>query len=129
VANGVMFYITNGTSPNSYGKVDLDGNVTISPPTSGTYKDISLFVDRNTPYQSPPNKKDSQATTLIGNPNTSISGTLYTPSVPLVIKGTTDLTVGNQVIAATVDIRGNAVFTIDYDGRNKVTANEVFLVK
>jgi Flp pilus assembly protein TadG len=128
-APGVMFYITTGTTPNSYGKIDLDGNVNISPPTSGTYKDISIFVGRDTPYQSPPNKKDSQATTLIGNPSTSISGTLYMPSVPLVIKGNVDLHVGNQVIAATVDIRGSAIFTIDYDGRNKVDINEVFLVK
>ncbi len=120
-ATGVMFYVTTGTAPNTWGKVDLDGTVNITPPTTGTYKDVSIFVDRATPY--------TQLMTLIGNPNTAIRGTLYAPSIPLTLRGTTNLVVGNQVIAGTVDVRGTATFTIDYDGRNKVTVNEVFLVK
>ena len=125
-APGVMFYFTTGTNPNQYGRADIGGNVVLNqtPPTSGTWAGVAMFADRNAPYPTNPNSTN----TLIGNAASSLSGTLYFPSTPLSIGGTSSQ-FANQVIAATIAVSGTGSLTVNYDGRNPVEINNVFLVK
>jgi len=123
-ALGVMFYITSNAA-GTYGDQPFEMDAqskhtyTITPPTSGTYKDVAIFVDRSWPY--------SDKSKLNGNDGVHIEGTLYMPSVGLYLQGGCNY-VCNQLIAATFDAGGNDTFTIQYDGRNPVTINNVFLV-
>jgi hypothetical protein len=125
-APGVMFYFTSGDNGNQYGRLDLAGNVvlTMTPPSSGPWAGVSMFADRTAPYPGNPNAVNS----LIGNPASSLSGTLYFPSTPLSIGGTSSQ-FANQIIASTIEVGGNGTLTVNYDGRNVVEINNVFLVK
>lgn len=125
-APGVMFYFTTGNNPSQYGRLDLGGNVILhqTPPTSGPWAGISMFADRTAPYPNNPNAVNS----LIGNSASTLSGTLYFPSTPLSIGGTSSQ-FANQIIASTIEVSGNGSLTVNYDGRNTVEINNVFLVK
>ncbi len=120
-APGVMLYITTDAAGTNWGGISLGGTMNLSPPTSGTYKDVVLFADRAMPY--------SKGITLGGNATTSLAGTVYMPSQPVSLQGTSAFHVGNQLIVATIHLGGTPDLIVDYDGRNPVTANEVFLVK
>jgi hypothetical protein len=50
------------------------------------------------------------------------------PTVGLTLKGTSSL-IANQLIVDTFDLGGNGTLTVQYDGRNPVTINNVFLVE
>jgi len=121
-ANGVMFYITTNNA-GTFGGFSIDAQsqniITIRPPTSGIYKDVSIFVDRSAPYS---------VNQVNGNDGVHIEGTLYMPTVGLALQGGCDY-VCNQLIAATFDAGGNDTLVIKYDGRNPVEINNVFLVE
>jgi len=119
---GVTMYFTTGTG-SAYANISLGGAMTLSAPTSGTYKDILFFVDRSMPYDA------KNGISLAGNTSITLSGTIYMPSQHLDLTGTSDFYVGNQLIAATVEVSGTGKLIITYDGRNPVTINKVFLVK
>ncbi len=112
-ANGVMFYLINGT-------MDFAGNgaITITPPTSGTYQGISIWQAR----------ANTSSCTFTGNSQLNIQGTIYMPSGSLQLKGTAD-SFGNQLIVDTLTLRGNATFNITYNGNYPLPGNVVFLVK
>jgi hypothetical protein len=123
-ANGVMLYLTSGTVSTQYGTISLGNGTlptTITPPTSGIYAGISIFADRSTPY--------SNTLSLTGNSQLTLTGVIYAPSLPISLSGTSDFTVGNQIIAATASLSGTNSITVAYDGRNPVTINNVFLVR
>ncbi len=115
-AEGVMFYIIE-----DYGVVDIggNGNVTITPMESGYYEGMSIFQSRD-------NHNDAK---IIGTSNLSLAGTLYFPENFVELGGNEDWTAGNQFIANTMWIHGNATITIDYDGRNPAPGNRSFLVE
>jgi hypothetical protein len=64
--NGVMIYNQSGDNLDFYNA----GAVNLTPPTSGTYKGISLFQPRS----------DTTEMHLISSNNVTISGTLYAPA-------------------------------------------------
>jgi hypothetical protein len=121
-ATGVMLFFTTGNT-GVYGTINLAGNeaINITPPTSGPYKDISIFQDPNTPY--------NQAKAVItGTPNLNLQGTVYLPSINLDMKGTST-NFANQIIVDTVNVAGTGALQVNYDGRNPVEINNVFLVR
>ena len=85
-----LFITTNNTG--NYGSFSIDapsqGNITLRPPTSGTYAGMSIFIDRNAPYSN---------NQLNGNDKVHIEGTLYMPSVNLTLQGGCDY-ICNQLI-------------------------------
>ena len=120
-SGGVVFYLTTG-SGSSYGMLNLGGTGTIAvnAPTTGTYKNVLVFQDRNTPY--------SAGSDSIGGTGTlNITGVIYTPSVNFSASGTSN-NFASQIIADTVAFSGNSSLTINYNGFN-ATLNEVFLVQ
>lgn len=125
-APGVMLYFTSNVAGTSYGRLDITGSlaINITPPTSGTWAGVSMFADRNAPYPSSSSNQHS----LTGNSGTSVKGTLYFPSTPFGMQGTSDF-FANQIIAATISVSGNGKLIVDYDGRNKIKLNNVFLVE
>src|SRR5262249_23267204 len=72
--NGVMLFLASGGLSISAG-----GSITLSPPTSGTYKDLTIFQSRT----------NGTADSISGNGNsTNIQGTLYFPAATLNLTGT-----------------------------------------
>lgn len=112
VGEEVMFYIDSGG-------LDIGGNaeVTITPPTSGTYTNISFFQARG----------NDTGAEIIGNPQVNIQGVLYFPDAEVEIGGT-PLAFGNQIIAWTIWIHGNAEMNIDFNGFGEDT-RRVYLVQ
>jgi Flp pilus assembly protein TadG len=129
-AEGVMFYVL-GT-----GVVDLTGtgDIHITPPNSevieyvdpwngtplneGTYDGVTFFQARN-------NRNQSR---ILGTSLLDLEGTLYFPSNHVYLSGTGD-GFGNQLIANTVEVAGDGIITINYDGRFPAPGNHVFLVQ
>ncbi len=121
-AIGCMFFLTTGTNPNVYGTVDLGGGgtVNISPPTSGTYAGITFFQDPKTPYT-------SGSASIIGDSLMNLQGTIYLPTINLNMQGNST-NFSNQIIVDTINVNGNGTMKVNYDGRNQVEINNVFLV-
>jgi hypothetical protein len=117
--SGVMIYNgeTNGTTnnPSSVGQINLTGTITLSPPTSGTYANISIFQDRNS----------TTAMTVAGGSGTDITGVIYAAGAPVSISGGTNITPGVAFIADTLNISGNSNFTIPPSPINVVNPSKV----
>jgi Flp pilus assembly protein TadG len=112
--NGVMIYLAGSAA------IDFRGNGTVilSPATSGTYAHVTIFQAHGNTSQSQINGTDTM----------HISGTLYFPSCNLDLRGTGD-GVGNQIIANTLSVSGNANLTVNYNGAFPNNTTRVFLVK
>ena len=111
VAEGVMFYIPGGN-------VDIQGgNLKLSPPTSGTYKDISIFQGRS----------NTNSTKINGNGGLDMTGVLYFPNNPVWVAGNGD-TIGTQLIADTIEIAGTGAINIPWNG-SPVIVNKSYLVE
>ncbi|MFL6740686.1 MAG: hypothetical protein ACJ8FG_03640, partial [Sphingomicrobium sp.] len=117
ILNGVDFTQTNSNakltclectfvlmndSGGSVGTVNLNGGkVTLSSPTSGTYKGM-LF------YQSRTAAADNNVT-INGNASSSIEGALYFPKADLTFNGTAGMTTAcMQIVAKDVTFTGNS---------------------
>jgi hypothetical protein len=127
-AEGVMFFV-------HWGPVDINGtgNVHVTPPDPAdtrpgfnypeavTYQGVSIFHARDNTHK----KAESR---ILGTALLDLQGTLYFPSTNLTVEGTGD-GFGNQLIADTIDIRGEGEILIEYDGRFPFPGNTVFLVE
>jgi hypothetical protein len=119
---GVMLYITGVTGTS----VSISGNasVTLTPPTSGTYKGIVLFQDR----------ASSAGITISGNGTLNTTGTEYAPAarVALVGNNTTDnpthTSLGSEWIVADLSMSGNAKFAVTANANNRSENPNAFLV-
>ena len=111
-AEEVMLYIEDG-------KLDIRGNteMTLSPPTSGDYEDISIFQSRT-------NTNDAE---INGGGGLDLTGVLYFPENHLRIEGNSD-TIGTQLIADTIGIHGNGLINIPYNGSPEIV-NKSYLVE
>lgn len=112
-ANGVMIFLTNK------GNLNLGGNgvIQISAMTTGPYAGVSLFQAR-----------DNKSTASIqGTNQMTVTGTIYVPGATLSVGGAGN-GFGNQLIADKIDVFGNGVININYDGRFPGKA-KVFLVE
>jgi hypothetical protein len=104
-ANDVMVY-SNGT-----GNISLtgSGSMSISPPTSGLYKGISLFQERSS------NKQIS----ITAQGNMNMTGTSYAAAAKVSITGVGNYNnpIGSQWIAWQLYVTGQGSFTVDYNGQ------------
>jgi Flp pilus assembly protein TadG len=102
--SGVMIY---NAPQHSSEQVSLSGtgSVTLTPPTSGTYKGISVFQDRSS----------SAAIAVTGNGGMNISGTIYGAGaeVDLTGNGGTNV-VGAQIIANNMKVTGNGSVSVNH---------------
>lgn len=122
VANGVTLYLTCGTSSNPVacapgqagGSIDLNsnGNFTISPPTSGTYKGLSVFFDRN----------NTAGYHITSNGN-SASGTIYGASASMVLESSGAVVNSNSMLVMNTIALNDSTggISIIYDGNRNYT--------
>lgn len=96
---GVTFYLTNGAT------VDFNGtaNITLSAPTSGAYKGILFWADKNDPYNS--NKFN-------GTASSKLTGALYFPNQDVQFLGNFSGVNGClRVVSRTVKFTGNTTMS------------------
>ena len=134
VLSGGIYYIDNGIDLNGNEAIDgsagvliylhtggitLKGNSTIDVKamTSGPYSGIAYYQDRS----------NSSDVLLRGTSGMTDTGTMYFPGAQVTIAGT-PLSFGNQFIANTAVIQGDAQLKIDYDGRNPAWRHRAFIV-
>ena len=108
--SGVMFYNTSNTTY-SYGTLTISGQpkVTFSAPTSGTYEGILWFTDRS--------QTSTSQNQINGATTSSLQGTLYMPTVPLLYTGESSTGTYTGIIAYTLEINGSVNFKQDPTGQ------------
>jgi len=97
---GVMIYNASTRSG-----IDLsgNGNVKLTPPSSGTYAGITLYQNRSS----------SAPVSLSGNGELNIRGTIYAARAPLTLSSNAKLpTLGSLDVADTITVSGNASMVV-----------------
>ncbi|MCE5185272.1 MAG: Tad domain-containing protein [Planctomycetaceae bacterium] len=111
IANGVTLHIVDGA-------VNINGaDLTLSPPTSGDYAGVSMFQSRT----------NTDKALIVGNADLQLTGLLYFPNAALEIGGTGCI-MGNQLIANTIEVRGNSLINVPYLGSPEI-AKRSYLVE
>jgi hypothetical protein len=102
---GVMIY-NNPASSSDQIKLTGLGNLTISPPTSGTYRGISIFQNRTS----------TAVVAVTGNGSLNLTGTIYSAGaeVDLTGNGVINAT-GSQVIANNMEVAGNGAVNVQHN--------------
>lgn len=110
-ANGVFIFNTVADHPlstGSCGPVSIagSGSVIVSAPTSGPYKGMVLWQDRDC----------TQTITWTGNSGHSGSGTFYVPAAKVDISGSAGTTFGlsSQIVSNTLSVRGGGTVNLTY---------------
>jgi hypothetical protein len=101
---GVTFFLTNGAT------VDFNGSakVTFSAPTTGTYKGVLFYGDRD---------DDGISSKFNGNAQSSMTGAIYLPSQELEFLGNFSGTNGcMRLIARTIKITGSSTMNANCSG-------------
>jgi|SRR5580658_1114797 hypothetical protein len=108
--SGVSFYNT-ATSGYTYGPMTISGqpNVTFSAPTSGTYQGIFWFTDRS--------ETSTSQNQFNGATNSSVQGTIYMPTVPLLYTGEVSSGTYTGIVVNTLEINGSTNFKQDPTGQ------------
>jgi len=108
--SGVSFYNTSNSSY-SYSPMTISGqpSVTFSAPTSGTYEGIFFFTDRS--------ETSTSQNQINGATNSSIQGTLYMPTVPLLYTGESSSGTYTGIVVNTLQINGSTNFKQDPTGQ------------
>jgi hypothetical protein len=106
--SGVMIYNAPSGS-NDQVTLSGTGTLTLSPPTSGSYKGITIFQSRTS----------TAAIAITGNGSLNVSGTIYAPGaeVDLTGNGSTDV-MGAQFIANNMKVGGNGSVNVTYDANS-----------
>ena len=108
------------------GKNNIDlgggGEWSLSPPTSGTYKDVSIFQSRNT-------ADPSTKSVIRGNGGSGVTGVIYLPTTEALITGTGDQNLSSQFISRTLEVAGSGNFVIDYPSSRKISHPVIELVE
>lgn len=134
---GVMIYNTGGTIRGggddeddgggtrtvSAGPIQLSGygSVTLTAPTTGLYKGVTLFQDRNS----------TQPVVLKGNGSMSITGVVYAASSAVQLSGnggSGDNTLGGAYVCSTLQVNGNGSFKVDL-GANRPQVPDIHLAE
>jgi Flp pilus assembly protein TadG len=96
-----------------------NGNVTLTPQTSGTYSGMIVFQSRS-------NTSDVK---ISGNGSvTSIAGTIYAPDATLSLQGNGG-SVGSQIVANQVSAGGNGTINVTYDNQQVAKTRILNLVE
>jgi hypothetical protein len=119
--NGVMIY---SAPQGNNDKIDISGqgNITLTPPTTGTYKGMLFFEDRTS--TAPVNINGSGATSMY------ITGTFYAASATMNVTGNSaQSTIGAQYISYNLAIGGNGSFDVAWNPDITPGVREVWLVE
>src|SRR5580658_6734056 len=108
--SGVTFYNTSNSNY-SYGPMTISGqpSVTFSAPTSGTYQGIFFFTDRS--------ETSTSQNQINGATNSSIQGTIYMATVPLLYTGESSTGTYTGIVVNTLEINGSTNFKQDPTGQ------------
>jgi hypothetical protein len=102
--SGVMIYNAPVQSSDQV-KLTGNGSLTLSPPTSGTYKGVAIFQDRNA----------TSVVTITGNGSMNLTGTIYSAGAEIDLTGNGSADVfGSQIIANNMKVTGNGSVNVDY---------------
>jgi hypothetical protein len=110
VAQGVFFYLTNDPTQSSgmgtYARANINGggNMHITPMTSGPYRNLTFFQDRN-----------SAAPANISGGGEFFGGTCYFPHAPLTVTGNAPMHGYAQLIADSISFKGSGDMSFSYD--------------
>jgi Tfp pilus assembly protein PilX len=131
-APGVLLYFTCAGSlgvptacaaPGSAGgglSLTSSGNVTITPPTSGTYAGITIYQDPN----------DDTTLNLSSSGSLTVSGTLYAPDAPLTDSSSGSVETLQSVIdVASVALSSSGGLNVDYNASDDYTGEAVQTVQ
>jgi Flp pilus assembly protein TadG len=106
VAPGVMIYNDpKQSSDNINLSGSSGGSVTMSPPTSGVYKGLTLFQNRTA----------TNTMDISGNGGFYVTGTFYTAGSLMNVTGNGNAHVGSQYISRFLDLNGTGALLIDYN--------------
>ncbi|MGA2135494.1 MAG: pilus assembly protein TadG-related protein [Bryobacteraceae bacterium] len=108
--SGVSFYNT-ATTGYSFGTMTISGqpSVTFSAPTSGSMQGIFWFSDR-----SDTNTAQNQ---INGATNSTIQGTIYIPTAPLLYTGESSTSTYTGIVVYTLEVNGATYFKQDTTGQ------------
>jgi hypothetical protein len=95
------------------------GSVTMSPPTSGIYKGLTLFQERSA----------TQDMTISGNGSFYVTGTFYAAGALMNITGNGAGQIGSQYISNLLDINGGGGLGIDYNPERVIPRRILGLVE
>jgi hypothetical protein len=120
VANGVMIF----NAPDQPSDVinisgSNGGKVTMTPPTTGLYKGLTLFQKRSS----------NQDMSISGNGGFFVTGTFYTAGGLLNVTGNGAGQIGSQYISNLLDINGGGGLAIDYDPNQAIPRRILGLVE
>jgi hypothetical protein len=105
-ADGVMIYNDpKSASDNINISGSGGGSVTMTPPTHGLYKGMTLFQNRTSTNQM----------TVSGNGAFHVTGTFYAANALLTVAGGGDAAIGSQYISRYLNVVGNGNLLIDYN--------------
>jgi hypothetical protein len=104
--SGVMIYNAPVHSSEQV-KLTSTGSLTLSPPTSGTYKGITIFQDRSS----------TAAVAITGNGSMNLTGTIYAAgaNINLTANGSANV-IGSRIIADSMTVTGNGSVNVNYSG-------------
>jgi Flp pilus assembly protein TadG len=104
-ANGVMIFNAPNQSSDSINISGSNGgSVTMTPPTSGIYKGLTLFQERSA----------TQNMAISGNGSFFVTGTFYAAGALMNVTGNGAGQIGSQYISNLLDINGGGGLGIDY---------------
>jgi hypothetical protein len=117
-AHGVMIYFACSSYPapcapgESGANISQSGGASVSwtPPTSGPFKGVSLFADRN----------NTSAITLTGSSGTSFSGSIYAKSGTLSMTGPSGVAtdMDSLLVVGAFKKTGDSAINVSYDAAN-----------
>jgi Flp pilus assembly protein TadG len=109
IADGVFIYVTRASPSDAFASVSIGAGSAsrIRPPTSGPYKNLSIFQDR----------ANTRAASISGGGDL-LGGTFYFPSASLSLGGNGALNGTAQLICDTISASGTGDMTFTYDGNS-----------
>ena len=119
-APGVMIYnAPKSSSDNISLSGSGGGTVTLTPPTSGTYKGLTLFQERTA----------TNTMGISGNGGFYVTGTFYTANSLLNVTGNGVAQIGSQYVSRLLDINGGGGLLIDYNPEQVIPRRVLSLVE
>jgi hypothetical protein len=126
--SGCTIILTNYADPASTGNLQITGGtLTMTPPTDGTYRGISIFQDR----LAADNDSNSPQNRVNGNSNSNIQGVVYTPgrSISMLGGGSADAPICMQLIGRRVEFSGNSYIQVSslcgHNGQDDIVTQPV----
>jgi hypothetical protein len=106
--SGVLIYVAPGTGTLTMFTASNGSGTTvvnINPLNVGNWRGVSIWVDSGW-------AAGTQTIVMGGTPNSSIFGSVYAPTSNLELHGSVNGTIGTQLIAYALDVRGSNTLTV-----------------